>query len=259
MTFNAIDETSRVVGSRWGGVTGYWLNEAGTKTASKPTFRQVELKLWKVAALCVATDELLEDAGALAAWLQQTVPLELKFKVEDAIVNGDGVGKPLGIMNSGALRTISSRVDAAEIDAVDIGNMWAARAPEYNDYVWLVNPRAFPQLLNLSIGNQPVFLGAGGMSGLPYNQLLGRPMFETEYNAALGTVGDIILMSPSAYPMIEKSGGVQSASSIHVYFTTDETAFRFVYRVGGAPSWYTTRTEKDATTTSPFVVLSAST
>jgi hypothetical protein len=71
-------------------------------------------------------------------------------------------------------------------------------------------------------------------------------------------VGDIILMSPSAYPMIEKSGGVQSASSIHVYFSSDETAFRFVYRVGGQPSWISTRTEKDGTTTSPFVVLSAS-
>jgi HK97 family phage major capsid protein len=259
MTFNVVDETSRATGSRWGGVTGYWLNEGGTKTASKPSFRQVELKLQKVAALVVATDELLEDSTALAAWLQRTVPLELKFKVEDAIINGDGVGKPLGIMNSGALKTVSVRTDAGEIDAVDLGNMWASRAVEYNDYIWLVNPGIFPQLLNMTIGTTPVFLGAGGVSAQPYNTLLGRPMFETEYNAALGTVGDIILMSPSAYPMIEKAVGVQSASSIHVYFTSDETAFRFVYRVGGAPAWYSTRTEKDARTTSPFVVLSAST
>jgi len=260
MTFNAVDETSRATGSRWGGVTGYWMAEAGTKTASKPSFRQIELKLKKVAALCVATDELLEDASALAAWLQRTVPMELQFKVEDAIVNGDGVGKPLGIMNSGALKTIATRVDAGEIDAVDLGNMWAGRATEFNDYIWLVSPRAFPQLLNMSIGNTPVFIGAGGIRGdSAPNTLLGRPMFETEYNAALGTVGDIILMSPSAYPMITKGGGVQSASSIHVYFTADETAFRFVYRVDGAPSWYTTRTEKDTSTTSPFVVLSAST
>jgi HK97 family phage major capsid protein len=260
MTFNAVDETSRATGSRWGGVTGYWMAEAGTKTASKPSFRQIELKLKKVAALCVATDELLEDASALATWLQRTVPMELQFKVEDAIVNGDGVGKPLGIMNSGALKTISTRVDAGEIDAVDLGNMWAGRATEFNDYIWLVSPRAFPQLLNMSIGNTPVFIGAGGIRGdSAPNTLLGRPMFETEYNAALGTAGDIILMSPSAYPMITKAGGVQSASSIHVYFTSDESAFRFVYRVDGAPSWYTTRTEKDTSTTSPFVVLSAST
>ena len=259
LTLNAVDETSRATGSRFGGVRGYWMAEAATKTASKPSFRQIELKLKKVAALCVATDELLEDTTALTSWLQQTVPMELRFQVEDAIVNGDGVGKPLGILASGALNTFATRVDAAEIDAVDIGNMWAARAGEFNDYIWLVSPRAFPQLLNMVIGTTPAFVGAGGVSGLPYNTLLGRPMLETEYNAALGTAGDIILMSPSAYPMIEKSGGVQSASSIHVYFTSDESAFRFVYRVDGKPSWYTTRTEKDGSKTSPFVVLSAST
>jgi HK97 family phage major capsid protein len=233
--------------------------EAATKTATKPKFRQIDLKLKKVAALVYATDELLEDSTALESWITNNVPNELRFMVEDAIVNGNGVGKPLGILASGALKTVSTRVDAGEIDAVDLGNMWASRASEYNDYVWLVTPRAFPQLLNMSIGNTPVFIGAGGMSGLPYNTLLGRPMLETEYNAALGTAGDIILFSPSAYPMIEKAGGIQSASSILVYFTSDEQAFRFIYRVDGKPSWYTTRTEKDATTTSPFVVLSAST
>ena len=45
MTFNAVDETSRAAGSRAGGIRGYWLAEAGTKTASKPSFRQVDLKL----------------------------------------------------------------------------------------------------------------------------------------------------------------------------------------------------------------------
>ena len=65
MLINAIDETSRADGSRFGGVLGYWLNEGGTKTASHPVFRQISLKLKKVAALCYATDELLEDATAL--------------------------------------------------------------------------------------------------------------------------------------------------------------------------------------------------
>ncbi len=39
---NGVNETSRANGSRWGGVQSYWANEAGTTTASKPTFRKVE-------------------------------------------------------------------------------------------------------------------------------------------------------------------------------------------------------------------------
>lgn len=258
MTYNAVDETSRANGSRYGGITGYWMAEGGTKTASKPTFRQLELKLKKVAALCVATDELLEDAPALESWLTRTVPDELRFKVEDSIFNGDGVGKPLGIRNGGALVS-ATRTDANEIDPLDIGRMWAARWAGVNDYVWFGNQSIFPQMLNLSIGNVPVFLPAGGLGGLPYATLLGRPYYDIEYLPTLGTAGDLMLISPSQYQMIEKSGGIQTASSIHVYFTTDESAFRFVYRVDGAPIWNSTLTGFDGGTYAPAVQLAAST
>jgi len=146
LTINAVDETSRADGSRMGGVRGYWLAEAAQKTASKPKFRQIELKLKKVAALCYATDELLADASALESWIGNEVPNELRFNVEAAIINGDGVGKPLGILQSGSLIS-ATRTDASEIDAYDIGRMWARRLPGYNDYVWFVNPAVYPQLL----------------------------------------------------------------------------------------------------------------
>lgn len=258
MTYNVVDETSRADGSRSGGITAYWGAEGGTKTASKPTFRQLELKLKKVYALCVATDELLEDAPALAGWLSRTVPNELRFKVEDAMINGDGVGKPLGILNSGALKT-ATRTDDNEIDSLDIARMWAGRYAGAKDYVWLGNQSIFPQLLNLTVGNMPVYLPAGGLSGLPYSTLMGAPYYDIEYGAALGTIGDLLLVSPSQYQMIEKAGGIQTASSIHVYFTSDESAFRFVYRVDGAPIWQSALTGKDALTYSPFVGLASTT
>lgn len=258
MIWNVIAETSRADGSRMGGVAGYWLAEAGDKTASKPAFRQLEVKLNKLAALCYATDELLEDASALGAWLASEVPNELRFMAEDAIINGNGVGKPLGILASGSLKS-ATRTDASEIDPYDLGRMWAGRYNGANDYVWLVNPTTFPQLVNLSVGNLPVFLPPGGVSGLPYGSIFGRPVYETEYNPALGTLGDILLVSPSQYKAIHKGSGVQAASSIHVSFTSDQTCYRFVYRVGGAPLWYTTLTGKDSQTYSPFVALAATT
>ena len=256
MTYNIVDETSRADGSRFGGIQGYWMAESGTKTSSKPKFRQLELKLKKVAALCYATDELLEDAGTMESWLTSNVPVELRYKVEDSFINGDGVGKPLGILNSGALKTVT-RQNANQINATDIGNMWAARWAGYDDYVWIGNQSIFPQMLNLSIGQQPVFLTPGGLSNLPYASLLGRPYFDVEYLPTLGTAGDLMLVSPSAYQVIEKAGGIQTASSIHVQFVTDETAFRFVYRVDAAPTWTTALTGKDGATYSPFVNLLA--
>jgi len=258
MTYNAIDETSRVDGSRYGGLQGYWLAEAGSKTASKPAFRQVELKLKKVAALAYATDELLADATALEGWLSRTVPNELRFKVEDAIYNGDGVGKPTGIMGHASLVT-QLRYAASAVSAADIWAMYARRWVGARDYVWLVNQDVLPQLYALGNTYQNLFIGPSGMPNAPAGTLMGLPIVEVEYAATMGSTGDIMLAALSQYQGIEK-GGIESASSIHVQFLTDETVFRFVYRFDGGPMWSSTLTPfKGSNTQSPFVVLAAAT
>ena len=258
LTIRAIDETSRAAGSRMGGVRGYWLGEAEQKTSSKPKFRNVDLKLKKVAALVYATDELLEDATALEGWINQNVPNELRFMVEDAIIDGLGVGTPLGILQSGALVS-ATRTDADEIDAADIARMWARRYVGTNDYIWLANASIMPQLYQLLVGTIPVYQPPGGYSVAPYGTIFGRPVIETEYNPELGKVGDLLLASPSQYAFITK-GGIQAASSIHIKFDYDETAFRFVYRCDGQPIWASPVTTFQADTTiSPFVALAATT
>ena len=255
MLYNAVDETSRADGSRFGGVRGYWLAEAADKTASQPKFRQMELKLKKVAALCYATDELLGDAVALESWLARTVPEELRFQVENAFYNGNGVGRPLGIMNSPCLVS-PLRIGANLVDEVDIANMWSRRWPAFRDYVWLINTTVWPQLVNLTLGNFPLVLPMNsGIQGDPGGfSIYGRPLIEVEYAAALGTTGDIMLASLSQYQTINK-GGVQAASSIHVSFAADETVFRFVYRTDGQPLWNSALTPYAGSTLSPFVVL----
>jgi HK97 family phage major capsid protein len=258
LLINAIDETSRANGSRMGGVLGYWLEEAATKSLSKPKFRQISLKLKKVAAACYATDELLEDTTALESWLGTYVPEELRFMTGAAIMDGSGAGTPLGILQSGALVSVLRDASSA-ISANDILSMWARRYVGVNDYVWLANANVAPQVYTMTIGTQPVYTPPGGLSEAPYGRLLGRPYIETEFNPGLGTAGDLMLVSPSQYAMIDK-GGVQSASSIHVSFLQDETCFRFVYRVDGQPAWEQPVTPFTTTDTiSPFVCLSATT
>lgn len=262
MVFNAIDETSRATGSRYGGVQAHWLAEAGTKTASKPVFRQIELKLKKLIGLCYATDELLQDTTALAAVVSEAFRGEFTFMLEDAIVNGDGVGKPLGALQSGCLVTVAKEANqtATTIVAANIIKMWARMASAFRrGAVWNINQDIEPQLFTMFVaagqGGVPVYMPANGLAGVPYGTLFGRPVIPTEYNATLGTVGDVLLANWGAYQMIDK-GAVQEASSIHVQFITDETAFRFVYRCDGQPKWASAVTPaKGSNTLSPFVTL----
>ena len=257
----AVSDASRADGSRFGGIRAYWMNEAGSKTASAPTFKQVALELKKLVGYTTCTDELLEDAPALESWIMQAFAKEFDFKLADAIINGDGAGKPLGILNSPCLVTVTAETGqgASTIVAENVIKMWASRFG--TNYVWLINQNIEPQLYTMALavgsGGIPVYMPAGGLSGAPYGTLFGKPVIPCEQCASLGTAGDIILADLSQYVMISK-GNMQSASSIHVNFQTDQTAFRFVYRCDGQPMWDTYLTPYKGSTSyqSPFVVLS---
>ncbi len=261
---NAIDETSRATGSRWGAVQGYWMSEAGAKTASRPKLRQIELALKKLICMWYATDELLEDAAAMQSIASQAFAEELQFMTEDSVINGTGAGQPLGILNSGCLVTVAAETGQAAktIQTENIVKMWARLwARSQLNSVWLVNQDVFPQLYTMGItvgtGGSPIFQPPGGLSQSPYSTLLGRPIIPVEYCATLGTVGDIILADLSEYVIAEK-GGVKAASSIHVNFTYDETVFRWVFRIDGQPKWNAALTPfKGTNTVSPFVALAA--
>lgn len=264
MTFNAVAETSRADGARRGGIQAYWTAEAGTKIPSHPLFRQMELRLHKCVGLVYATDELLQDANALESWIMSNLPEELRFVVEDAIFNGTGVGQPFGILGSPALiaQAIVPAQAAATIVGQNIMDMWSRLwAPSRRNAVWFIDQSIEPELYNMAMGvgtgGVALYQPAGGLSATPYATLMGRPVIATEYQATLGTQGDICLFDMSEYQMIEK-GGIQTASSIHVAFLTDETLYRFVLRIDGQPKWNAVLTPNSGgPTQSPYVVLAA--
>jgi HK97 family phage major capsid protein len=258
---NAVDETSRATGSRWGGVVAYWIGEADTKTASRPRFRQMELTLKKLIGLCYATDELLEDAAALEAVIRQAFAEEFGFMIDAAILDGTGTGQPLGILRSPALVEVPpASATTAGISYADITAMWSRLyAASRPTAVWLTNQAVEPYLygmtLEIGTGGVPVFLPPGGVSASPYSTLFGRPVLPLEQVPTVNAKGDLMLVDPQQYVMIQK-GGVQSATSIHVRFVNDETAFRFVIRVDGQPVWNSPLTPFTGTNTvSPYVVL----
>jgi len=264
MTFYADAETSRVAGSRHGGIRGYWMSENSAVTPSSPTFRLMDIKLNKAAALVYATDELLADVSALESYVMRILPDELRFIVEDALINGNGVGQPLGILASNAVISVTKETGqvADTVVSENIVKMWSRLwARSRMNAIWIVNQDVEPQLHLLNMpagtGGAMVYMPPGGLSAAPFGTLYGRPVIAHESAATVGDLGDIMLLDMTQYQGIEK-GGIQSASSIHVRFTQDEQVFRFIYRVGGEPTWNAPLTPfKGTNTQSPFVALAA--
>lgn len=259
----AVDETSRADGSRFGGIQIFWVREGGTGTYKQAKFRNLDLKLSKLMGLVSVTDEMLEDAALLTSWINLAFPAEMAFTVDQALFDGDGNGKPLGIQNSGALVVVAKEGSqpADTIVYENIVKMWA-RMPSKRSMraIWYVTQQAMEQLplmkIDVGTGGGPVFIPAGGVSAAPYATLMGRPIVSIEQAATLGNLGDITLADMSDYITITK-GGLKTASSIHVDFDKDKTSFRFIRRVNGAPYTRIKLQSRASSTfyTSPYITL----
>lgn len=242
MTFNANAETSRANGSRHGGLRGYWLGEGATKTATKPTFRQITLRLVKLAVVVYLTDELLEDTGnVLTQYVTRKAAEEFNFMIGDALINGTGVGQPLGLLNWPSLVSVAKESGqlADTLETENIIKMFSRfYGPNRNNLIWLhnqdVEPELFTMTLGVGTGGVVTYMPPGGLSSAPYATLMGRPIFPTEFNPTLGDQGDIIAADLGQMISISK-GGIAQAVSIHVEFLTDQTALRFVMRLNAGP------------------------
>jgi HK97 family phage major capsid protein len=260
ITYNVFDETSRADGSRQGGILGYWVDEGTAPTASMFKLARMEMKLRKVGTLGVMTDELIADAMGLGGELEQSFERELIFQVENKIYRGLGAGSPLGILNAPCLISITKETNqtAATIVTANLSKMWE-RLPEASEAtaVWLVNKQTRTQLDNLftptgATAVAPRFVNYGPKNVL---SMYGAEVVTVEYPAALGTVGDIALVDLRQYRLIRK-GGVEQASSMHLYFSAGETAFRAFYRVDGQMVPRAAITQFQGTgTQSPAIVL----
>ena len=223
-----------------GGVRAYWEGERNRHTESDLDVEQITLRAHKLTSMVVATEELLEDAGATGALIMKAAAESLNWEVANAIVNGSGSQQPRGILNSSAVIQVAadSGQSADTISTTNVANMWAGLPPECKmRAIWLIAPSAVPQLENMSIADQPVFMPAGGKSELPYATLYGRPIVEHVACQAVGDRGDIILADMSQYIWASKRTGIRSATSMHLHFDTDMMAFKFQIRADGLVSW----------------------
>lgn len=225
----------------WGasGITAHWRAEGGQMDPTRFTTRGAQIDLNELYAFTVATDEVLEDAPLLAGRLTAKAGEAIRWTASDAIMWGDGVGKPLGFMKSDALVTVDKEAGqaAGTVQAENVAKMYSRLLPMgVGRAKWLINSAVLPQLMMLKIGNQPIWTPpAAGFAQAPGGFLLGRPVEMSEHCAALGQPGDIVLADLKGYYAPTKASGINFASSIHLYFDRGLQAFRWTFRIGGQP------------------------
>ena len=249
----------------WGasGVQAYWRAEGSQMVASKATLTPTVMQLHELYAFVLATQEVLDDAPRLQNRITVQAANAIRWKAFEAVMTGDGNGKPLGFMNSAAMVTVAKEGGQAA-DTITVPNvlkMYSRLLRMGGRPMWLANSDTLPQLGQLTIGNVPAWLPLNQpLAGAPDGGVfLGRPMIFNEHSSTLGDLGDIMAVDLSGYALATKSGGgIDFAASIHLFFDYNIQAFRWIFRLGGQP--YLSKPvapAKGASTKSHFVALEA--
>jgi HK97 family phage major capsid protein len=237
-----------------GGVIASWTSEAATRSETEPIFKQTTLTAWELSFISIASNTLLQDnAIGMDTWLTQLFSKAIAWYTDYAFFQGDGVGKPLGILNSAANIQVT-RKDSSHFRFQDVGNMlaklyWPMRAD--NDIAWVMHQSVIADLFALSDYTGST-AGTGRLVFQPFNQgaqeaipqsagvqsagyLAGYPVLITEKVPALGTAGDVNLIHFPSYVLGQRME-LELAVSPHYKFANNQLTWRAVWR-GDGTSW----------------------
>ncbi|MDR3582587.1 MAG: phage major capsid protein [Candidatus Pacebacteria bacterium] len=276
----ALDETSRVAGSRFGGIKVRWQgttdDKSATPDASQPAAAMI--KFVPKRAMVFSTpfsNDLLADAPLVERMLDYAASQEIQYAVVESMINGKGITHPLGVIAANSSIQVT-RNGSNNIAQADVDTMWSRLWPYCRrNAAWMCNDDTLLKLdaVATTTGWPANLYMPMGMYGNPYPLLKGRPLLPVEQCPALGTQGDLIVGDWSQYALVARTVDnngdpdmsvtcgslgefVETRSADEFMFDTDSTVFRFKFRVDGSPLWRQPVTIADGSQTAgPFVVL----
>jgi len=198
----------------------------------------VTLSSKKVAIYTELSREVATSSMSLETQLQGSLKKAVGFLLDRDFLVGDGVAKPLGILNSPSKITIS-RATANQIDYDDLIAMYGRLSPgSHSKAVWIANHSTLPQIMNLQVGGELIFapIAQGGISGPVPMNLFGLPLLFTEKTPALGTAGDLMLVDCSQYAVGLREGLIIDISNAPGW-TRDVISLRVIVRMDGVSLW----------------------
>src|SRR5262249_55790056 len=199
---------------------------------------ELELKPESLRYIVCATKELLEDSGvAIEPWLFSKASRAFRVQISAAVINGDGFGKPMGILNPAAGIPIVETAPASPAGAFSWQDLilmrWQLPMNYQDGGSYIMNPKTWGLCSTMSDANGRPIMIANPTEGAPF--LLGgvpviiapqMPTVETGHTpVAYGNWN-------RAYMVVNRKGVTMTMDPFSGGFCP---IFRFEARIGGAP------------------------
>jgi len=256
-----------------GGTRVYRTSETRTADKTKDQFEMIKLEATEIVGEAAATQMLMRFSPiSIPALIESSMRLAAVDKRIDELLNGQGNGTPLGVLNPANLSLLSVDRTTGQADGVIVSGRDIVRMTQrvwgYDNAIWLANHDLY-EILSLVCHESPNNAGIvkmfSPMEGGIGATLWGRPIFFTEYMPGITSGQDgnqisewstgmlaCVNMSQVLYGQLY----TEFNRSVHVRFSEREEVFQFVTSDDARPWWKTVLTPKRGVTTrSPFVML----
>ena len=239
-------ETTRSKTTVKGGYRAYVVGEGATKSNCSGKFLILDLELNKEAVVIWATDEIIQDAEALAGYMNKSAEEAIMALTDDSIIHGNGLMHSITGHPSTGMTAVSDPITLAELH-----NFFDEYYGGKNGK-WYLSKVRFGQILDLY--EAPVAGGTGGGSvqltfsnGIYY--LFGYPIVICDTMLD----NEMMLADLTQYVIIQKP--MTTAVNQSIRWLEDEQGFRFVLRINGDGLWKAGPiTLADGSIVHPFVI-----
>ena len=212
-----------------------WVDEEGLIPESDDSFGQVSIGAYKLGTLIKVSNELLNDSVFnLEAYISKEFGRRCGEKEEDAFFNGNGTGKPTGILDAtyGAETGVTAdAVDKITADEI-IDLFYSLKAPYRKRAVWILNDSTVKAIRKLKDGNGNYLWQPALTEGTP-DTILGRPVYTSAYMPSIAAGARTVIFGDLSYYWVADRQGRTFKKLSELYATTDQTGFMATQRVDG--------------------------
>jgi HK97 family phage major capsid protein len=181
------------------------------------------------------SEELLRDSVFdLEDYISTEFARRIASREEESFFNGDGNGKPLGILaETGGAEVGITTASATAITADEIMDLYhELKAPYRNKAVWVMNDATIKALRKLK-DNNGQYLWQNSLTADAPHTLLGRPVFTSAYMPTIEAGAKAIAFGNFKYYWIADRQGRSFKRLNELYAKTGQIGFVGSQRVDG--------------------------
>lgn len=212
-----------------------WIDEGGALSFGDATFAQINLDAHKLHVAVKVTEELLYDnAFGLESYIIDQFAKALSNAEEDAFLNGDGKGKPLGIFAETGGGTVSvTAASATAITADEIINLvYSLKRPYRKNAKFIMNDQTIAALRKLK-DNNGAYLWQPSFQAGEVDRLFGYEVYTSPYVPTIATGKPVIAFGDFSYYNIGDRGTRSFAELKELYAGNGMVGFVAKERVDG--------------------------